>query len=403
MATAARTAGDISITGFLSLAAVSGVTIGMSNIVVQLFAIHIGADAFQIGIIGAMESMGMMLLTLPAGFIIARHGAKVVYAVASLGPFFLYLLMPLVTVWWLIAVLRLLIGICIPFRTVSMSSAFLGALKRIGHGKAGWYRASLTMGMAVIGPGLATFLTGQLSFLWCFLLIAGLFGLMSLFSLSFFPTREDAASFSGANNSAVAAPTGIVAQLHHLLRNPDVLESCAIDFMSGATGSLFATFILLVAMSLPGLVAQDGVTVLLIDGIVTVTALSFGARILHHLHRRQAYAAGLLLATAALVTVANADGLGGLILGGILLSLGSALVHLVNMVLLAGLPGEKSKAAGLYQLSQMLGSATGALTGGLLSKFMPLQSVFIAWIPLLLMAALPIWLFGRRANILSST
>jgi predicted MFS family arabinose efflux permease len=81
----------------------------------------------------------------------------------------------------------------------------------------------------------------------------------------------------------------------------------------------------------------------------------------------------------------------------VLLSVGSALVHLVNMVLLSNLPGEKSKASGLYQLCSMLGSASGALAGGLLSQALGIAWLFTAWILVLLVAALPIWLIGRSA------
>lgn len=385
----------MSIAGFLSLAATSGVTIGMANIVTQLFAISIGATPFQMGIIGAMEAIGMMLLTVPAGFIIARHGAKMVYAIASLGPLFVYLLLPLAGQWWLVALARLSVGICIPFRTVSMASAFLGQLRRIGSHKAGWYRASLTLGMAVLGPAGATFMTARASYHVCYIVIAVLFGGMAAFSLSFFPEKEDDAAAGGDR-------IGVVGQIIRLLRNPDVSESCSIEFVSGATASLFATFIFLVAASLPGLTARDAVDVLLIDGIVTITALFFGARLLRYLSRRQAYAIGLVLALAALLVAFSADGLSGLIMGGVLLSLGAALVHLVNMVLLAGLPGDRSKASSVYQLSQMLGSASGALAGGMLSKVMPVQAIFGAWLPVLAMVAVPIWLFGRRSALLSS-
>jgi|GEM_PF-402745 len=388
-----RKGGEISIVGFMSLAAVSGVTIGMSNIVIQLFAISIGADPFQIGIIGAMEATGMMLLTVPAGFVIARHGAKLVYATASIGPVVLYALMPLIAIWWGMALLRLAVGICIPFRTVSMSSAFLGQLQRIGPAKAGWYRASLTLGMAVIGPALATFLTGHVSFAVCFLTIAVLFAGMAAFSLSFFPEREETASDTPQSHP--------LTEIRALLANPDVSESCAIEFASGATNSLFATFVLLVAASLPGLTARDGVTVILVDGIVTIGALFLGARLLHRLDRRQAYAAGLALGVAALAIASQAGSLAHLVLAGVLLSLGAAVVHLVNMILLSRLPGEKSKASGVYQLSQMLGAASGALAGGILSKAMPLQSVFLAWILALVLVALPIWRFGRKSRLLS--
>jgi predicted MFS family arabinose efflux permease len=271
-----------------------------------------------------------------------------------------------------------------------MTSAFIGQLPRIGHGKAGWYRAFFSGGMAVVGPAMATALTGRLSFLWCYVLVAGSFAVMALFSLSFFPEKEAAPAGAGPSDS----PLG---QLAALLKNPDVAESCGIEFLSGATGALFSTFILLVAGSLPGLTNRDGVTVILVDGLVSITCLFLGAGFLRRLSRRQAYSAGLSLAVAALAIAGTATGLPGLILGGVLLSVGSALVHLVNMVLLSNLPGEKSKASGLYQLCSMLGSASGALAGGLLSQALGIAWLFTAWIPVLLVAALPIWLIGRSA------
>ncbi len=389
LTTPAKQTGNVSITGFLSLAVMSGITIGMAKIVTQLFAIDIGATALQIGVISAMESVGMMLLTVPAGFIIARHGAKQVYAIASVGPLLFNLIIPFLSLWWGVAFVRLLIGICIPFRAVSMNSAFLRQLKRIGDGKAGWYRGSLTLGMAVLGPALATYLNARISYLWCFAVIAALFGVMALFSLSFFPEHDQAPAPSTPQG-------GFLGQIGALLRNPDVAESCAIEFASGATASLFATFILLAAMALPGLTAADGVTVLLIDGVVTMACLFLGANLIRRLGRRPAYAAGLLLAVAALAIAGMAGGLAGLIVGGALLSAASALVHLVNMIVLSRIPGEKSKASGVYQLSQMIGATTGALLGGALSTAMPVQHVFLAWIPLLLLAAPPIWLLGRQ-------
>lgn len=49
---------------FMRLAAFSGATIGMAKLVTTLYAIEIGANALQIGIISAMESLGMILLAL---------------------------------------------------------------------------------------------------------------------------------------------------------------------------------------------------------------------------------------------------------------------------------------------------------------------------------------------------
>ena len=116
--------------GFTTLALISGVTIGLSKVVTQFFALKIGATPFQIGLIVAMESIGMVLVTVPAGFIISRFGARRVYAIASLGPMVVNLTLAFtsflgVASWVSLAASLLLIGLCIPFRIVSMNSTFL--------------------------------------------------------------------------------------------------------------------------------------------------------------------------------------------------------------------------------------------------------------------------------------
>ena len=50
---------------FLVLSMVSGMTVGLGKIVATLYAISLNATTFQIGLISAMESVGMVLVTVP--------------------------------------------------------------------------------------------------------------------------------------------------------------------------------------------------------------------------------------------------------------------------------------------------------------------------------------------------
>lgn len=364
---------------FLLLSVVSGLTVGLGKIVTTLYALSLGATPFQIGVVSAMESIGMVFVTVPAGFIIARYGARGVYFFSSLGPMLVNLLMPLSGSWLALAAGRWFIGLCIPFRMVSMNSAFLERLDRIGHGKAGWYRASLTGGMAIVAPALASILTGRWSVAAIFWAVAALFAIMALFSLSFLPSRDPAAQ---------PGDISVVAELQLLVANSRIAESCLIEFASAATNALFTTFVIVLAASLPGLTAQDGIHVMLFQGVAVVTMLFLAGPIVARIGVRTAYGVSLAAAAAALIAFGLAQGFPHLALGAALLSIGSALVHLVNVRMLASLPGGKSKVAGLYNLASMTGSSAGAILGGLLSKLVTLQSVFLLWLPLLLIAAL---------------
>lgn len=96
---------------FLILSVVSGLTVGLGKIVTTLYAISLNATPFQIGVISAMESVGMVLVTVPAGFVIARYGARWVYFLSSLGPMLVNLAMPFSTGWLALALGRWSIGL----------------------------------------------------------------------------------------------------------------------------------------------------------------------------------------------------------------------------------------------------------------------------------------------------
>jgi len=379
---------------FMLLALVSGLTVGLGKVVTTLYAIELGATPFQIGIVSAMESAGMILVTVPAGFIIARYGARPIYFASSFGPLLINLALPFAGGWAGLALGRWLIGLCIPFRMISMNSAFLERLRGHADPRAGWYRGSLTAGLAIVGPAAAAAVSASLGTTPGFIIVALLFGLMAVFSLSFLPKRED---------SATAANAGFVSEIGRLLRDPVTSESCLVEFLGAATSALFTTFIILLALGLPPLTEQEGIRLMLIQGATAVAMLFLGGGIAVRLGRSGAYGLGLLIAVAALLALGLSTTFAGLAIGAVLLSIAAALVHLVNVRMLASTPGAKSKVAGLYNLASMTGSTSGAIGGGLISKLVAIQSIFLAWIPLLAIGAAAIALLHRgRAPSLST-
>ncbi|WP_230958412.1 hypothetical protein [Burkholderia cepacia] len=123
--------------GFMLLALASGTTISMAQLATTLYALALGVDSARLGIIAAMEPLGIALMTLPAGLLVARYGARRVYFAASMGPMLLNLVVPYTGAWPLIALTQVLIGLCIPFRIVSINGVFLARLAQIGLARAG--------------------------------------------------------------------------------------------------------------------------------------------------------------------------------------------------------------------------------------------------------------------------
>jgi MFS family permease len=385
---------DFFLPGFLFLTVLGGMTIGMGKLATTLFALELGASAAQIGLIAAAESLGMMLVTVPAGFIIARYGAPRVYFVASMGPALLCLLLPFAPLWWLLAAGRGMVGLCIPFRIVSMNSSFLEKLRTLGPARTGWYRATNSIGIAMIGPAVAHALISAQGPALAFGVCAGAFLLLALLGRALLPAAD------GASPAAAPDPTvdgtGFLQQIRALLADRVVAESCLIEYLSSSTSSLHGTFIVVVAIAGLGLPQGEAVQLVMIHGVSSVCALFLLGALLHRLPRPLAYGTSFTLACSGLLLLGTGSSFVTLAAGGLCLATGSALIHLVNMDQMSRHPVAKSKISGLYSLAQMSGSFSGALLGGLLAGFIMPQRIFLAWLPLVLAGALLLRVRARR-------
>jgi predicted MFS family arabinose efflux permease len=372
---------------FLLLSLLSGLTIGMGKVVTTFYALHIGANSVHLGLIAGAESLGRILVTLPAGFMISRYGAKAIYSVASLGPMVLNLLIPWVGSWYLLALIRGLSSVSVPFRAISMNSSFLQRLRTMGVAKAGWYRGSQSLGTAVLGPMLGSFFVVHGAFLMGYVLLSLCFAAMAVFGRSFLPESEAADSAEQANVG------GVLTQLRELLRNPDVAESCVVEFITSIATSIYTTFIIVVALTVARLPESQAVALMLVQGVTSVAALFGFGYVLNFSTRMQTQAWSFVLAIGGLALLGLGHTLSVLALGTVLLSCGSALLHLVKMAQLGALNVSKSKISSLYNLVGLLGTLVGATLGGLLSASAGLQHLFLGCIPLLVGT----WIFcGRR-------
>lgn len=361
------------------LSVIGGLTIGIGKVVTTFYAVHLGASSAQVGFIAAMEALGRLLVTLPAGFIIARFGARTVYFTSSLFPMLLNLAMPWLGAWYGVALLRGLVGLAIPFRIVSMNSAFLQQLKVLGASRAGWYRGSQSFGMALLGPLLGGWLVTHGSYTLSYVAIGALFGVMACYSRSLLP--------EGEKQRVDAGGRGMLAEVRELLRERAIRDSCLIELAVSAVTAVFSTFILLLATEVAGFSQQGAASLLMVQG-ATIVVVSFGfGRVLHHYRPGLVQSVSLVLAALGLVLIGTCVNAGCLALSAVLLGAGSALVSMARTLQLSRLAVDMSKLSGLYNLGNMAGALIGALLGGVLADVVGLQKLFLIWIGPLLVAA----------------
>jgi MFS family permease len=138
--------------GLLALGMLVGTINGLARVTMPLYASSVGAQPWQVGVIGGMGYAGLLLLALPMGAWIDRHSSRALFVRGVLVSALLYLALPWVHVPWQLMVAAWLLGLTLPFRTVPAQTEFLALVPRLSAGKAGWNRAANTVGMFFLGP-----------------------------------------------------------------------------------------------------------------------------------------------------------------------------------------------------------------------------------------------------------
>lgn len=381
---------------FVALALVSGITIGMNKVLVTLMALRLEASSWQIGLLIGAESFSMMLMSLPAGALISRYGARRVYGLASLGAMVLYPLVAHAANWYMAAGFLFLAGICIPYRVVAMNSSWLERLPEVGASRAGWYRGTLMLGIGLLGPlsgNLTADLFGVRGSYW---ITSALFAAMAAYGYGILAAaRPHPHPEPEAGHASPPRGNGLGSMLAQL-RNPVIREVCTFDGLAGIVRGFFGTFVVVVAVRVFHWSEPEAVMVMVVEGAMYVAVLLLIGPLALRLGEGRVFDLGhvcLLLGLAVLGLTRNGS---WLFVGALLHALGQGFNQLVNIARIARVPGDKGHVSGLQTMVGMGGSFLGAAVGGLLSRGFALQDVFLLWIPVWLAVCPPVWrLLGR--------
>ena len=366
---------------FMLLALASGIAIGMTKAGNVLLALHLGAEPWQANLIAAIEAAGMFVITIPAGFLIARFGPQPVYLISSVVAAAAYTASPWLTVWWHLLFVGLIVGVCIPFRVVSMSGSFLARLGTLGAGKSGWYRGSLMTGMWLIGPVVGGLLLDHFGVTILYAAVSLLFLAMGLGSQAVLPERI---STPADGIPASLHPRHVLADTLALLRRDEVRRTCTIEFAGGLTGGFFATFAIIIALQVFHQSETGSVGPLAIQGGAFVITLFFGGQILGWLRPEDTWRLAQALVTAGLLSLGLAGTYTTLLVGSALLGAGLGFQHLANVHAIARSTVDKGRVSGVFTFAGTAGSLVGLLASGAVSHVVSLQAVFLLWIPIFL-------------------
>lgn len=363
--------------GFIGLALCTGLGIGIAKIVTSLYAVQLAANEFEMGLIAAVQSLGILLIGLPIALLVQRYGPKTMFVLGSFLAAVVYVTVPFYPAVWSLILATFLVGLCMPMRFVSLNTVYMQHLKSIGAARAGWFRGTHMMGFFLVGPLLAVSLVSAVGFSGAFWWIAGLFVLPILFAPLAFgagPTEINQAERDGAFSLAVIAKQLVLLKQDQALRRTSLIEMA-----SNAVMAYYGFFIIVIAIKDFGLGETIAASLVTLQGAVFVVALFTTGALLTRWGIKRFYQTGFafVAVASAMLGIPKISVL--LWVGAVILGLGLAMLHIVNFTMFANV-GERlgmAKVSGLTAMAGPAGALLGSIVGGWLGHYWGLQSMFL--------------------------
>jgi MFS family permease len=367
---------------FLFANALAGVGVGAGRMLTSLYAVELQADEELMALIAGAQSLGLLLMALPAGALLARLGPRRLFVAGTIAPACAYAITPLWQHGLWLAASTVLLSLCLPARFVAMNAVFLAQLPHWGQDKAGWMRGTHMVGLLLAGPGLAVLLLNTLGASAAYLAIAAATLCTALLA------RQTLAH--GAPVVASAAVRGISAPLRLLAGDRGLRGACVRELAGQMVNGFFAFFMVVIAIRQLQLSAAEAAMFVTLQGAAFVTALFCAGRIVQRFGAGPATRYSLLSVTAALALLGLARDAPMAWLGCTLLGLALGLLHVANVTRLS-MAGQRHGAAAVTSLSALAGPAgglLGGLLGGVLGGLVGLQAVFLLMLPVFVVLAL---------------
>lgn len=363
--------------GFIALALCAGLGIGIAKIVTSLYAVQLQATEFEMGLVAAVQSLGILFLGLPIGILVQKYGPKKMFVIGSFLAALVYLTVPFYPTVWYLILCTFLVGLCMPMRFVSLNTVYMQHLKSIGAAKAGWFRGTHMMGFFLVGPLLVVSLVNGSGFSGAYWWIAGLFLLPALFAPLAFALGGSAQV--QPQQHEVFSLSVIVRQLTLLKHDQTLRRTSLIELASNAVMAYYGFFIIVIAIKDFGFSETIAASLVTLQGAVFVAALFSTGVLLARWGIKRFYQVGFALIAIASVALGTPK-IPALLWGGsVVLGLGLAMLHIVNFTMFANV-GERlgmAKVSGLSAMASPAGGLLGSIVGGWLGHYWGLQSMFL--------------------------
>ena len=348
---------------------------GLSRVAMPLFASSRGAQAWQVGIVGGLGYMGVLLMALPMGAWIDRHGSRPMFLRGAAAAALLYLLLPWMQGPWQVIGAAALLGFVLPFRTVPIQTEFLAMLPQLGPAKAGWNRGAFMLGLSFIGPAVSAAVVSSLGFAALFLMVS------ATLLLAFVVGRRVLLRRSGVAGLPGDAPlhVRIVRQLALLRDDPDFRRTMLIDGLAQMSVAYFVVFAIQMAIHRFGMTLQAAAGLITLQGALYVATLFAGGTLVMRWRVETRYALAFAMLLAQSLLYGWGSGPAALWLGAALMGIGVGLQGVTSTTRFAELMRRhgRGRIGGLSSLAPTSGGIIGAVVGGVVSQHLGIETGFL--------------------------
>ncbi|MDR2031024.1 MAG: MFS transporter [Azoarcus sp.] len=376
------------------LASFAGLGIGIARVATTLYSIELHASEFQLGVIAAAQSVGILFTSLPVGILVQRHGPFVTLCLGSLLCGLAYAVTPAVAGIWFLVACTAFVSFVMPLRFISLNTLFLQQMEFVGAARAGWFRGAHMTGFLLVGPLLGVSLLELFHFSGAYFAIA----------LTFFATIVVAPLAVDRHrkmpNAGGQRPrldwNEIASQLRLLFTEPELGRTSLFEFFSQCVTAFYGFFIVIIAIQNYHFSEHEAALLLTFEGGAFVASLFLtGAFVTRWGIKRFYQVCFAALAVSLLLlsqqwgawTLWGASGMLGLTLG---------MLYIGNFMIYARI-GEKLGMGRVSGISGLLGPGGGFL-GSMLGSVGGLWSLQTLFLPMGLLCLLFFWQVRHLGN-----
>ncbi|HEX9046788.1 MAG TPA: MFS transporter [Verrucomicrobiae bacterium] len=371
------------ITSYLILNVTSGTVAGALQLAVPLYALALQAATAQIGLIRGISGIGMLLLVIPAGFLVDHYGSKRLFLIGGLIGTVMTFALSFAHTPTAIAIIMGLAGLFASLKMTALNSSFFSNLQSMGLEKAGWFKGSMSIGLTFLGPLAGGYLAHVISYGALFKLLAA--ATLIPISLVFFfhndPARKETTSLREAVRRQLK-------DFSELIRRRELYLPLFTESLSTSFFATFSAFIVVLAVQSLHLSATAASVLLSVEGGLFIVTVFVAGQLILRCTVPQLYRLSTAIVVAGIVVLVLAGSFAALVAATVVLGIGLGLANLIVSSRIGQMRGDKGKLVGLFSAAVGVGISVGPMLGGVIGAWLGTRAIFLAFIPLFL--ALPL-------------